>query len=112
VLQAKAFSTEFALAVAATAWPATPDVDETVGLLAARVTDWPLFLGIVRRHRIEGLAQRALRQGGVSVPTEVRETLRAMAARAALQAAAHTAWTLRLGRLFRDAGRSHLCSKG
>ena len=68
-------SPEFQLACACAATPAAPD---RVREIAAGV-DWGLFAKIVARHRIDGLAQRALDEAGLAVPEQVRSRARSTA---------------------------------
>ncbi len=67
---------EFAFAVACCRWTRSPEQDRW---LRERAIDWPLFLSIARRHRIEGLVWRALRQAAVEVPAEIAPVLQAAA---------------------------------
>ncbi len=69
---------EFRYAVDCCRWTRTPDQDRR---LREQAVDWPLFLRVARRHRIEGLVWRALRQAQVEVPAGVASGLRAAAER-------------------------------
>ena len=103
---------EFLLAVACSAWPPSPSVDETIRLRAGEVRDWALFEQIVRRHRIVGLAHRGLLRSKASVPAEVVGDLARIAARDGLMAQAFEIEALSLGALFKAAGLPVVFVKG
>ena len=69
---------EFAYAVACCRWNRSPEQDDW---LREQAIDWPLFMRILHRHRIEGLAWRALRQAGVDMPAQIASALQASADR-------------------------------
>lgn len=100
---------ELTYAIACCRWRRSPEQDRW---LRDQAIDWPLFLRIARRHRIEGLVWRALRQAGVKAPAEVASALRSAAdgiGRDNLAAAAECA---HLNRRFAEAGIPLLFVKG
>lgn len=103
------FPAEFAYAVACCRWNRSPEQDEW---LRAQAIDWPLFLRILRRHRVEGLAWRALRQAGVEMPAEVAAELQASADRIGRDNLAAAAECARLRARFDAAGLPLLFVKG
>jgi hypothetical protein len=50
----------FRLAAACCHWPADARRDRAVTAAARGITDWPAFLCVIRRHRVEPLAHAAL----------------------------------------------------
>jgi len=99
------------LAAACCAPDLTPAQGETVRALAAGA-DWDIVARLFRRHRIEGLAWRALSQGGGGLPPELAGPLQARADQAKatnMQAAVAMA---RLQRRFADANVDLLFIKG
>lgn len=79
---------------------------------AARPIDWPRFLRIVRRQRVEGLVSNALEQAQVGAPDPVRAELRAQAQDVARRNLAFAAESLRIQRLLEEAGIAFLFVKG
>lgn len=65
---------EFDLCVACCRWPYD---DAALALVRARAEgiDWKRFLAMVDRHRVHGLARRALRTADVALPASVEATL-------------------------------------
>lgn len=64
------------LAAACSRWPADDRRDAAVRAAARDVSDWPLFIRTVRRHRIEALAQAALAEAGIALPDDQAAILR------------------------------------
>ena len=106
-----ALDPEFALAVACCRWPASPEKRHSVRE-AALAVDWPLFLRVARRQRVEGLVWHALRQGRVEVPAAVADGLQAAALKVARQNLTNLAESLRLRRVLAEAGAEPLFIKG
>ncbi|WP_166038193.1 nucleotidyltransferase family protein [Sphingosinicella sp. YJ22] len=100
---------EFRYAIACCRWSRTPEQDRW---LREQAIDWPLFLRIARRHRIEGLAWRALRQAGVTVPADVAGALQAAADRIGRDNLAAAAECARLAARFDAAAIPLLFVKG
>lgn len=68
---------EFAFLVACCRWPFGPAQAARLGTLADAVRDWPLVLRLARRHRVQGLVLRAVRQAGIAaLPGPVAAGLR------------------------------------
>jgi hypothetical protein len=74
--------------------------------------DWPLFLRVARRHRIEGLVWRALRTAGVDVPVDFASALQASGDRIGRDNLVAAAECGRLRARFDDAGIPLLFVKG
>jgi hypothetical protein len=104
-------SPEFALAAACCRWPPSPEKDEAVREGAASV-DWPLFLKVARRQRVEGLIWHALRQAGIDVPAAAAAGLQAAAQKIARQNLVNLAESARLRRALQEAGAEPLFVKG
>ena len=100
---------EFRYAVDCCRWTRTPEQDRR---LREQAIDWPLFLRIARRHRIEGLVWRALRQAQVEVPADVASALRAAADRLGRDNLAAAAECARLNACFGAAAIPLLFVKG
>ena len=105
-------SSEFRLAAACCRWPPSAARDHAIAGAFAEGVDWALFLRILRRQRIEGLADAALRQSGLGVPKHVASELAASSAAIARQNLMHAAASLRLQRAFAEARIPILFIKG
>lgn len=103
---------EFRLAAACCRWPPSPERDEAVLAAASEVRDWPLFLRVVRRQRVEGLVHEALSRSSAELPPEVRAELASSAGMIARQNLAFAAESARVQRLFADAKIRLLFVKG
>ncbi len=80
-----ALSPECALLLSCLRWPVTQEVG---GLIAARARariDWALFLALLDRHRVAGIAAHGLREAGVTLPPREQALLH--------DAAASSAWS-------------------
>jgi len=102
---------EFAYAVACCRWRRTPEQESWLRAQAVAL-DWPLFERIARRHRVEGLVWRALRQAEVAVPSDAAAALQAAADRIARHNLATAAECARLQTRFNEAGVDLLFVKG
>jgi hypothetical protein len=102
---------EFALAVACCRWPPSADKNKAVREAAAGV-DWPLFLKVARRQRVEGLIWHALRQAGVDMPAATARPLQAAAQKIARQNLTNLAESARLRRVLGEVGAEPLFVKG
>jgi len=103
---------EFALACACAIWPPSDKRNKAVTAAAAGVSDWPRFLRVVRRHRLEGMANHALSAAAVAVPPEVAEPLEQRAAMIARRSLTMAAESARLQQVFDKAGVANLVLKG
>jgi hypothetical protein len=102
---------EASLACACCQWPPGPARDDAVRARAAEI-DWPRFLAVIRRQRVEGLAADALRRAGVALPSEVADQLGRAATEIARQNLFFAAESRRIQRLFEAAGLPYLFVKG
>jgi hypothetical protein len=102
---------EFALASACCRWPPSKARNEAV-IEAAAGVDWPLFLRVAKRHRIEGLAWQALRQAEIVLPCDVVNVMATSAAHIAKRNLGAIAESIRLQHLFEQAAISLLFVKG
>ena len=106
-----AFPPEFDLLVACCRRPVTAEGDADLRRRAATV-DWPKFLKIAERQRVDGIAYDSLRRAGVALPAEAGRTLAAAAARIASHNLFQAAESLRLHQRLSAAGVDHLFVKG
>lgn len=105
--------TEFALAAACCRWAYSQDGGDRLGKLTARA-DWPAFLATCRRHRVQGLAWRALSGLGLDrgMAPPVRLALQADARAIAQQGLRLASDSVRLAQGFAGAGIRVLFLKG
>ena len=80
-------SAELRFLCACIGWPPSPERDAAIRARAAAVRDWPAFLALARRHRVEIPIARALRRLELDVPEAVRGPLGAAAKRQEIQSA-------------------------
>ena len=106
------FSPEFRLAIATSVWPPGPDRTQRVDAALAASIDWALFLRVVRRHRIEGLAFQALTATSQPIPLASYTALQTAAERQANKSLVYAAETIRVCRLLRAADIPVACLKG
>jgi hypothetical protein len=109
---ADAFPKEFALAAACCRWPLSDSAVAAIQDAASGAVDWPLFMRIVKRHRIIGLVQNALQSAGIGVPPAQTQILAAGAQRIAWRNALFAAETVRLQNAFDAAQIPALVLKG
>jgi hypothetical protein len=88
-------------------WPPSPESRICVAAAAVRV-DWTRFVRLARRHRVEGLAFRGLREAGVPAPEGLAEDARRVARRNLF----FVAELIRLDTAFRAAGIDVIFVKG
>lgn len=105
-------SEEFLLIAACCRWPPSAERDGAVRAAASKPIDWSRFVRVVQRHRVEGLVSDAFQRGQVPVPDEVGSLLRQDALQIARQNLAFAAESLRIQRLFSEAGLAFLFVKG
>lgn len=106
-----AFPAEFGLATACCRWPPSSARDESVSKAATGV-DWEHFLRVARRHRVEALAEDALRRAGVAVPAKVAKKLLADARTIVSLNLVFAAEARRVSDLLTAEGIRHLFLKG
>ena len=90
-------TTEFQLLVECCRWCMTGGNGGEIRELAAQA-DWRRFLHLSRRHRVQGLAQRCIRELGLALPADIAASLSEDAAAIAernLRAARHSALLLK-----------------
>jgi len=109
---AHSFSPEFQLAAACAMWPQTDRRNQAICAAASGPLDWPLFLRVVQRHRIFGLAHQGLKEVRLSIPPEICREIGARAVIMARENLAMAAEALRLQRLFDEAHVPVLFVKG
>jgi len=105
-------SEEFALVAACCRWPRDAAADGLVVKSAAEVEDWPRFVRIVRRQRVEGLVYNALQQAQAPIPEVVRRGIGEDAHAIARQNLMFAAESVRLQALFRAAAIPLIFVKG
>jgi hypothetical protein len=103
---------EFRLVAACCRWPPSPAAREDVRRRAEAAIDWPLFLSVVRRHRVEGLVHRALSDAGVEPSAEIRSILAQAAAKIGIQNLRQAAESLQLKRRLTEKAIDFLFLKG
>lgn len=104
-------SAEFALLVACCRWPLTAPARAAIARRAGAV-DWARFARLAARHRVEGIAAKALAAAEVAVPPEIARDLAAAATRILRQNLAAASDSVRLHRALAAAGVAHLFVKG
>ncbi|MGY4397191.1 hypothetical protein ACVWZA_002382 [Sphingomonas sp. UYAg733] len=104
-------SPEMRLVAACCCWPATRTRDAAVRAAAVDV-DWPLFLKLVVRHRVMGLAYAGLSSAGVTLPEKVARWLMTRVAQMAEQNRILAAESAHLQSLLDAAGIPSLLVKG
>jgi Uncharacterised nucleotidyltransferase len=111
-LSSRKLSAEFRLAVATSVWPQSHDHAQRIEATMSSPIDWELFVRVVRRHRIDGLAFQALTTANAPLPATTRAALEAAAARQANKSLVYAAETVRVCRLLQEAGIAVACLKG
>lgn len=104
-------SPEFRLAAACCRWPPGPDRDTVVRASTGGI-DWPRFLAVARRQRVEGLVNDALRHAGSPVPPDVAGELSSTGAQIARLNLAFAAESRRIALEFGRDGLAFLFVKG
>lgn len=102
---------EFRLVAACCRWPADPRAVDAVATGAGGL-DWDLFLGIVARHRVDGLVHHALRLSALRPPAAVETVLATTAREIARQNLLFAAESRRLAQALEAAGLRFLFVKG
>lgn len=105
-------SPELALAVACCRWPPSPARNAAVRTAASGAIDWDRFERVVARHRVAALARDGLRSAGVAVPPGAERRQADIAAAHSRHALAMARETLRLQRVFDEAGLPAIFIKG
>lgn len=105
-------SPEFHLLLLCLRWPLSASDLQQLVAASERGLEWQHFVALVRRHRVAGLAARALRRAGVTLPPQAASTLRELASATTMQAMALSVDSLRLQRLFVASGVDAVFLKG
>lgn len=105
------FSPEFLLAAACCRWPPSPKRDAAVRARTEGV-DQDRLRAVLRRHRVEGLANHALSAAGVTALPQVAAALAADASAIARQNLIFAAESFRISQLLETAGIPFLFVKG
>ncbi|MGA8080152.1 MAG: nucleotidyltransferase family protein [Xanthobacteraceae bacterium] len=103
---------EFRLTAACCRWPPSESRDAAIQSTVAEVTDWPSFLGMVKRQRVAGLVHSALSVAAVEIPSAIARQIAAAAQQVAKQSLLLAAETIRLHRLFEAANIPAVALKG
>jgi hypothetical protein len=103
-LIAPLFSPEFQLAAACSIWPPSDYRTQTIRKAASKVLDWDLFLRVVVRHGVIGLANDGLRQVNGGVPAPLLATIHTKAVALARRNLILAAEGLRLQLILSQAG--------
>jgi len=103
---------EFALACACAIWPPSAARDQAVRAAAAKVSDWPRFLRVVRRHRLDGMADNALAAAGIAMPSDVALALQQRGAMTARRTQVMAEESARLQQIFDKSNIANLILKG
>jgi hypothetical protein len=106
------FSAEFLLTAACCRWPPSAARDSLIRSVAQGGIDWAEFLRLARRHRIGGLAQRALESTGADYPPNVMTALTAAARQIARQNLQLATEAARLAGVIESAGIPVFLLKG
>lgn len=106
------FSPELTLAAACCRWPRGELRTAAVRAAADAALDWPAFLAVVQRHRIEALAHDGLTEAGAALPEPIARELFRLTADVATQSLRNAAEEGNLGRLFEAAGIDFIVLKG
>ncbi|TFI57221.1 hypothetical protein E2493_16055 [Sphingomonas parva] len=101
---------EFRLLIACCRWPLLPA--QVASLASAASIDWPLFVRMAQRHRVEALARRALEKAAVEIPSEAAEPLDTASSRIAAENLIIAAETARLVAALTEADIPFLFVKG
>jgi hypothetical protein len=104
-------SREFRLAIETIVWPPSPQKDDAIRGLSQTI-DWSLFLEIVDRHRIAGLAHQSLSAAKVALPCDMAAALAARANRDAAREMLFAHEAARLQKLLSESGAPALILKG
>jgi hypothetical protein len=103
---------EFSLLTACLNWPHDEACAQSVRTAAARMGDWGLFARMVRRHRVAGLVQAALKHAGVEAAPDAAPDLTQQAGVIARRNLASVAESASLKQLFDGAGIDLFFLKG
>jgi hypothetical protein len=103
---------EFRLAVATCIWPRGPYRTTQISNALDQPVDWDLFLRVVQRQRVQGLAYDGLSKHPGKVPKATLKALQTSASRIASKSLFLAAETVRITRKLQTAGIPAACIKG
>ena len=103
---------EFILVAACCRWPPSEQRDAAIRRAAASSFDWDAFLRVVKRQRVAGLVRDGLTGAGISAPPRIADEIENMVADMVRQNLKHAAESIRIQRMFDDAGVPLLFVKG
>src|SRR5215216_4289982 len=106
------FSRELRLAAACAMWPPSDRRTEAIRTAVAGPLDWPRLLRVARRHQLVGLVHEGLTRVRPNVPSHIAGELDAEAAALVRENLEMARESLRVQRLFEDAGMPVLFIKG
>lgn len=93
-------------------WPPSPQRNAAIRAAAAEIADWNRFLLTARRHRVVGLAYKALSAAAIDLPSAIADKFAAQAAQIARQNLLLVREGVRLQQLLAAAGIPALILKG
>ena len=105
-------SPEFRLVAACAMWPASDRRIEAIRTAAGNRLDWARCVRVARRHQLIGLVNEGLTRAGQGVPLDITGEISVQAARLVRESLAIARESLRLQRLFGNAGVPVLFVKG
>jgi hypothetical protein len=103
---------EFRLVAACAMWPPSDLQTESIRSSAAGPLDWPRFLRVAKRHQVLGLVHDALRRVRPDLPAGLARDIEEQAGVLVRKNLEITRESLRIKRLFEDAGLRVLFVKG
>ena len=103
---------EFGLVAACCRWPPSVQREEVIRRAATASLDWDAFLRVVKRQRVPGLVRDGLQSASVSCPPRIAGEIESMVADMVRQNLKHAAESVRIQRMFDDAGVPLLFVKG
>ena len=105
-------SREFAVTAACCIWPPSERRDQAIRRAIGEAIDWNRVSRIVKRQRVAGLVHDGLSRAGVSVPPDLARQIKNAAGEIARKNLLFAAESVRIQRLFDEAGVALLFLKG
>lgn len=103
---------EFELVAACCRWPPSNARNEAIARALSAALDWDAVLRVVKRQRVAGLVRDGLARSGTSCPLRISQELERMVAGMVRENLKHAAESVRIQRLFEEAGEPLLFVKG
>jgi hypothetical protein len=110
--RASNFPPEFALVAACCRWPPSDTRNAAIRGAVTSSLDWDAFLRVVTRQRVPGLVRDGLARAQASCPAQVMGELNRIVAAMVRQNLKHAAESVRLQKMFDEAGVPLLFVKG